>query len=364
MKILFLVAYSELGASSRIKVYQFLPLLNKKGINCKTICFMPSFLYRLRLASASNNKLLLWFYFLVYIFKLIKSVEAILIATQYDAVYIQEPLFPFGLEKVLKLVNKNIVFLFTDAVFLGGRKSDSFIERLRAHTLAVYWKRTARIAKYCLVENEYNKSAVIKFCPNVEKIAGPMDLDVYFLRNDLSYKKENNKIVVGWMGSYFTTKYLYNIKDVFLELSKKYDIIFRLVGAKKDFQINGVCFENIDFKLSKEIEWLSTFDIGIMPLTDDDWTRGKGGYKLLQYMSMGIPAVASPVGINKEITEDGVNGFLASSKEEWVSKLSLLIENSDLRKKLGKNARITIEQKYSLKIALEKLLKVFNKVNE
>jgi glycosyltransferase involved in cell wall biosynthesis len=356
MKVLFLAAYSNLAAASRIKVYQFLPLLEEKGIKCKVICFTPSFLYRIRLFSTTNKALIFIYYPLSYIIRSSKTLLAVAIASKFDVVFIQEPIIPFGLERLLKLVNKNIVFQITDAVFLDQQKTDNFFERLRVRTLFKYWKRIAMVARCCLVENDYNKVAVLKFCPNIHKIIGPMDVNKYFIRED---KKEGNNIIIGWIGTPFTTKYLYEVKDVFMELSKKYDIILRLVGAKKDFKIDGVNYEIKEWKLDAELKWLSTFNIGIMPLSDDMWTKGKGGYKLLQYMSMGIPAVVSAIGVNKEIVDDEVDGFLCGTKEEWVKKLSVLIEDKKIREKIGKNARDKIEKHYSLEKATTKLIKIF-----
>lgn len=359
MKILFLAAYSELAAASRIKVYQFLPLLEKRGITCKTICFVPSFLYRIRLASAVNKNLLLVYYPLSYITKVYKTFQAIVIASRFDIVFINEPVIPFGLEKLLKLANKNIILQFSDAVFLDTREGATFFERLRLQTQSRYWKRTAVIAKCCLADNGYTKSAVLPFCPDAQEMPGPVDTVKYFFKED---SRQEGPIIIGWVGTPFNAKYLQVVKDAFKELHKKYDVILRLVGPEGDFGMEGVDFELKEWKLDAEVGWLSTFDIGIMPLTDDPWTKGKAGYKLLQYMSMGIPPVASSVGFNKELIQDGTNGFLAGSTEEWVKKLSLLIESAALRKEMGARARATIEERYSLHKAEGKLVAIFENI--
>lgn len=359
MKILFLAAYSNLVAASRIKVYQFLPLLKEKRIKCEIICFTPSFLYRFRLILINKKALFIIYYLLSYIVVLFKSFWAILIAPKFDIIYIQEPIIPSGLERILKLVNKNIIFQFTDAIFLKSDERSGFIKKVKLGILNDRFKRTAKIAKCCLVENDYNKSAVLKYCPYVEKITGPVDTNRYFLRKE---KKEKDNIIIGWIGSPFTTEYLYEIKDVLKKLSQKYNIILRLVGANKNFKITGINYEKKQWTFETELSYLQSFNIGIMPLADDKWSKGKAGYKLLQYMSMGIPAVVSSVGFNKEIIEDGVNGFLANTNEEWVKKLSILIKDGKIRKKMGERARTTIEENYSLKGASEKLLKIFENI--
>jgi len=360
MKVLFLAAYSELAASSRARVYQFLPLLEKRGIKYKVLCFIPSFLYRLKLnLNIESMPLGLLYYSLIYIIRLFKSFWAVLVADKFDIIFIQKLILPFRLEKVLKLLNRNIIFEFDDAIFVNDENSKGIIGKIKTKFQNEGFKRMLKIAKCCLVENEYNRNIALKYCPYVEKITGPIDTKRYFVRDE---KKEGNNLLIGWIGSPYTTKYLYEIKDALKKLSQKYNIILRLIGAKKDFKIEGVNYEIKEWTLKTELAWLQSFNIGIMPLTNDKWTKGKGGYKLLQYMSMGIPAVASLVGVNKKIIKDGVNGFLADSSGEWIKKLSILIEDEILREKIGKRARITIEQDYSLIKATEKLLRIFKNI--
>lgn len=361
MKVLFLAAYSNLVAASRIKVYQFLPFLEEKGIKCRVICFTPSFLYRLRVASENNKKILLVYYPLSFIVRFYKAILAVLTAPNFDIVYINEPIMPFLTEKLLKLANKNIIFQFSDAVFLDKRQGDNFFEKIKSRTLFKYWKRLAMAAKCCLADNDYTKKAALKFCPNTEIITGPINTQRYFFINPQDAKPQN-PIVIGWIGSAFTTKYLYEIKDALKEVSKKYPVLLRLIGAKKDFDMPGVKYDIKDWSLDSELLWLKTFDIGIAPLVDDAWVQGKASYKILQYMSIGIPCVASAIGFHNEMIQNGSNGFLASSKQEWVKNLSQLIENKSLREKLGRNARITVQENYSLNKTADKLIKIFKSI--
>ncbi|KKT72855.1 MAG: Glycosyltransferase [Microgenomates group bacterium GW2011_GWA2_44_7] len=130
-----------------------------------------------------------------------------------------------------------------------------------------------------------------------------------------------------------------------------------------NFSIDGLStIISKPWSMEEEIEDLKTFDIGIMPMPDNEWTRGKCGFKAILYMNMGIPCVCSPVGVNREIITDGVNGFLAGTDEEWIEKLSLLIENAELRKKLGMAGRKTVEEKYSVNINAPRCLEIFKRV--
>jgi glycosyltransferase involved in cell wall biosynthesis len=146
-------------------------------------------------------------------------------------------------------------------------------------------------------------------------------------------------------------------------LSAKFPFLtFRLVGAGKLVFPNSIRYKVIPWKLETEIEDICAFDIGIMPLPDDIYSLGKCGFKLLQYMALGIPGVSSPVGVNNKLIKDGVNGFLAHNDEEWEEKLSLLICDQALRKHIGAAARMTVENEYSLEKALPVLLDVLGRL--
>jgi len=357
MKILFLAAYSELAASSRTRVYQFLPFFERAGINYRCICFTPAFLHKL---SSRHQGLISksTYYFLGFLIKIISTVFAVFFATNYDIIFIQKIIFPFGLEKLMKLLNKNIIFDFDDAIFTAESEKKDILNNIKSNFQKKGFYNMLRSSKCCLVENEYNKNIALKYCKWVEIITGPIDTEKYFVKD----KNTDSKVVVGWTGSAPTARYLSEIKDVLKELSQKYNIILRFIGVGKDFKMDGIEFETKDWSLETEIPLIQTFDVGIMPLPDNDWTRGKGGYKLLQYMACGIPAVASPVEINKEIIKDGYDGFLATNVKEWMNRLSLLVEDRNLRLKMGQAGRKTVEERYSLERASKKMLSLFNSI--
>jgi glycosyltransferase involved in cell wall biosynthesis len=117
----------------------------------------------------------------------------------------------------------------------------------------------------------------------------------------------------------------------------------------------------LPWSLESERDHLSRFDLGIMPLPDNRWTRGKGGYKLLQYMALGLPSVASPVGVNQEIIADGVNGYLARDEGEWVGRLAELVADAEKRRALGATARQLAEERYSVRAATPRLLEILRR---
>ena len=138
------------------------------------------------------------------------------------------------------------------------------------------------------------------------------------------------------------------------------------MGAGRSGYLESLDIKITDWSIEREKKYLRRIDIGIMPLRDDEWSRGKGGYKLLQYMATGISCVGSPVGVNKEIIEEGNNGFLASDNDEWYKKLEILIKDRNLRQAMGRNARQTAEEKYSVeKVYAKKFISVlYNAANK
>jgi glycosyltransferase involved in cell wall biosynthesis len=180
-------------------------------------------------------------------------------------------------------------------------------------------------------------------------------------------KPENgyrSKLTIGWIGSSATLHYLEDMKEI---LDMIYDlhpeVQLKIVG-NTFFDCERMPTIKKEWNYDEEITDLHSFDIGLMPLTDDPWSRGKCGFKLLQYMAVGIPAVSSPVGVNKEIIKDGENGMLAESKESWINKLSLLLKDGNLRRDIGKRGRIAVMNDFSAKKNVIKLIKIFKSLQQ
>jgi glycosyltransferase involved in cell wall biosynthesis len=152
-----------------------------------------------------------------------------------------------------------------------------------------------------------------------------------------------------------TAHYLEMIAEALRQISQESDTKVIIVGAE-GVRLDGVPLEFRPWTEEAEVCDIQSFDVGIMPLADGPWEQGKCGYKIIQYMACGKPAVASPVGINKQIIEDGRNGFLATTTSQWVGALRLLRDHQDLRQRLGRRARMTVEQEYSLQVAAPRLV--------
>jgi glycosyltransferase involved in cell wall biosynthesis len=181
-----------------------------------------------------------------------------------------------------------------------------------------------------------------------------------------AYPKHRNgapssTIRIAWIGTPMTATYLRPLIPEFMRLQKKHPQLgFRFIGAGS-FSSNGLRTETREWSVTTEAQLLSECDIGIMPLSDTEFTRSKCGLKLIQYMACGLPVVASPVGANCEIVEENRNGFLAANAREWIEKLSALIESAELRKRLGESGRAKVADGYTLEHGLSKWLEILEK---
>ena len=162
--------------------------------------------------------------------------------------------------------------------------------------------------------------------------------------------------VIGWIGTPTTAPYLQALQSVLQEVARTHRFVLRVCGAGSPLVIPGVTIEQMPWTLDSEVALFNTCDIGVYPLTDDEWARGKCGFKAIQFMACGVPVVAAPVGVNRDIVEDGVNGLLASTPAEWVEKLRRLIDDPALRATLGRAGRGTIEERYSLNVNAPKMV--------
>ena len=162
--------------------------------------------------------------------------------------------------------------------------------------------------------------------------------------------------VIGWSGSWSTQRHLETILPALRELTQRHKFKLLVLGSR-NLNLTGLCAETRPWKAAREVEDLSEINIGVMPLPDDPWAKGKCGLKLLQYMALGIPSVASPVGVNSEILRHGENGFLASSPADWVKYLEQLLTSPELRKKFRQEGRKTVERSFSSDSGAEKFEK-------
>ncbi len=291
----------------------------------------------------------------------IRQLKHIIDAKSYDVVVVYREAMLWGKPWIEKQIVKQglpLIHDFDDAIWLPVESEtgiSTFLKRILKSEKK--FDEIIKLSTHVIVGNNYLAEHARLFNKNMSVIPTAVDTDYYRPRIE---EQHNSKITIGWIGSGSTVKYLNLLDNVWKRLPENYELI--IVGGY--YSPEGMRINNIKWALDTELEQLSKFTIGIMPLPDDEWSRGKCGLKALQYMAMGIPCVASPVGVNTEIIQDGVNGFLAKDENEWIGKITLLMQNPDLRRKLGMAGRKTVEERYSVKVWAPKYIEIIKNVAE
>lgn len=277
---------------------------------------------------------------------------------KFDFIFLQREFAPVGPPVfewiVSKLMKKKIIYDFDDAIWIHNT---SKVNRV-ASWFKAFWK-IKYICKWSykvVAGNDYLCNYARSFNKQVIKI--PTCVDTVNWHNQLK-NQQTGKIVIGWTGSQSTLKFLEPIIPVLESLREKFNFEFVIIADKApSFELGFALF--VPWNQATEIEDLLQLNIGIMPLDNDPWCEGKCGFKLIQYLSLGIPAVASPIGVNKIIVDDGVNGYLCSSTEEWIKALTTLIKDESLRSQMGQHGRESIINNYSIQSQTNRFLDIFN----
>lgn len=261
----------------------------------------------------------------------------------------------------VKVFRKKIIFDFDDAIWLlDVSEANNKLAWLKWST------KTQSIIKYAsfvIGGNNYLVDFAKKINMNAYVI--PTTIDVHYHNNNIAVADNKAVVTIGWTGSVTTNRHFEILIPVLKKIKLKYadKVEITIISNKKPSHLD-LPIQFLKWTKESEIADLVRFDIGIMPLPEDDWSKGKCGFKGLQYMALEIPTIMSPVGVNTEIIHDGINGFLASSEDEWIQKLSKLIESKELREKTGLEGRKTVIEKYSVEANKQKYLDVFNKLLE
>ncbi|MDP4261667.1 MAG: glycosyltransferase [Bacteroidota bacterium] len=276
----------------------------------------------------------------------------------YDYVYIHREASPAGppifVWVIAKLFRKRIIYDFDDAIWIPSSSQYNKIAR------SIKWfSKVATICKWSYkvsAGNDYLAAFASKYNKNV--IIVPTVVDTELTHNKMQ-DHETDHPVIGWTGSFSTLKYLDIILPVLQRLQEKFEFTF-VVIADKDPALPLKRYRFIPWRKETGDTDLLSMHIGVMPLYNDELSKGKCGFKAIQYMSMGIPAVVSPVGVNNLIVDDGINGFICDDLDEWELRLTQLLTNKDLRKRLGVAARKKIESNYSVSATRDKFLSLFS----
>lgn len=339
MKMLMLTDGNVDNASARIRAMQYIPFFEAQGFSVSHIPRVPT-----RPSNLIGKYTVFPFLKRWYSLKM-----AIAILTRkWDVVFIQRI---FIRQYLLKLLNNRsipIIYDFDDAIYINAEQPGNL-------------EKTASMVKHAtkvVVSTGYLSEFCLNNGQKPELIPSPVETD----RIRPTEKPKDRILTIGWIGSPWTSEFLELIEKPLQRLSEKYAFQFLTVGAKSDYKIIGIKHVAKPWIYEDENEEIGQMDIGLMPLPDNDWTRMKGGYKLLQYMSAGVPCVASPVGINQSIIKPAENGFLASTEEEWYLALERLIKDQPTRVRLGSNGRKDAVELYSREVCFEKLLMMIKSI--
>jgi len=335
LKVLFLPAFGREGASSRFRVYQFLEPLRAAGWTAKVLA-AP------RRSHWSRTSYL---------------ARALMGALGADVVMLQKRLMGRGLGALTR-VNARLIYDLDDAIYLpppGVRMPGEALARMRANLL-----RTASLARVVTVGNKHLADYFTGVARRIMILPTVVDTE----RFRPVPRSRDRVVVVGWVGNPENLGYLEALNVVFATLAAALPnrFVLRIVSRRPPRVLPAAPCEFRAWNLQREVTELQDFDIGIMPLTDDEWTRGKCGFKAIQYMSVGATAVVSPVGANREIVRHGVNGLWAQTPDDWFGQLHRLIVDAVERQRLAEAALDTVAERYSLRSVVPSLVALLQDV--
>lgn len=354
MKVVILAPYPPfVSPSQRFRFEHYLPYLNAKGISYHYYPFTGIKTWELMFNKGHNLKKVrgICLGFLKRFFQLFEIIRSDYVYIHREAAPVGPPFFEFFISQILR---KKIIYDFDDAIWVKVASS--------ANPKASYIKCTWKVKYICkwsyitTVGNDYLATFASKYCKNV--IVMPTVVDTENTHNKTK-DQSNQPITVGWTGTFTNFYNLNTILNPIINLQKNYAIKF-LIIADRDPSFSQLKYEFIKWNKSTEINDILKLHIGLMPLNNSEIELGKCAFKAIQYMSLGIPPVVSPVGVNCTVVDDGINGYWADNEEKWYAALEKLILNTNERVLMGKLAQQKIQKQFSVISTLPLFLDLFN----
>lgn len=354
MRVLLLTRYGRLGASSRMRFLQFLPGLEQAGLECTVAPLVDDAQLQARYQKGGYQLLgMLQAYW--------RRVCTLMLRHSFDVVWIEKEALPWFPAWVERWLLRGVFYIldYDDAIFHNyDQHSSAWIRWFLGRRI----DRLMAGASFVIAGNAYlAKRAYEAGAARVEILPTVIDLDRYAVESTLPPAGEPLRIV--WIGSPGTVHYLTMLREPLAVLSQKFAFKLRVIGGGA-IDLPGVDVEFVQWTEATEMALIQACDIGVMPLLDSPWEQGKCGYKLIQYMACGLPVVASPVGMNKDIVRVGENGFLAGSNSEWVDTLDRLLSDADLRQQMGKAGRKRVEEDYCIQQIAPRLVALLRTVGK
>ncbi len=312
MKVVFFVQGLHVAAS-RYRVLQYIPYLEKGGFPAEILEFPKN---SGEWASAYGT------------------------LKKADVVFVQRKRIPLIVLLRLRSLGKKIVYDFDDAVMFKNSLSENPYSLRRRMS----FRRMLRFTDLVIAGNRFLAGEAAKYHNNIRILPTPVDAGRY---SGKEYA-EGEGVNIGWIGDHGSIHYMRSYRDVWEELGRKYPQALLTIICDTFIETEQIPLRKVQWRYDSEIEDLKALDVGVMPLFEDRWSQGKCGFKIIQYLGVGVPAVCTPVGINRDVVEDGVNGFWARSREDWMERLSILIEDAGLRQRMGMAGRKKIMEHYTV----------------
>lgn len=352
LRVLAFTKYDREAASTRQRLLQYLPSFRRAGIEVEYRSLLSNdYVRSLAHGSAVSSMQILRAY--------AQRMRELMSKTDADLVWIYAELFPWlpaSFERMAFRPGRPIIYDWDDAFFVPYDEARRpAVRRLLGGKL----RPLLRGASACTCGNGYLADHARQFCDRVLVVPTVVDTDLYKPAPTASAAPPT----IGWIGSPTTWANVRPLLPELRSLCDRFGARLRVVGAGKRAKADR--FEGMDlieWSEATEIADVQAMDVGIMPLTNTPFERGKSGYKLVQYMACGLPVVASPVGVNTEIVQEGVNGFLATTSKDWSSRLEQLLGDAALRHRMGAAGRERAVERYSLASQAPRLIDLFRSV--
>jgi hypothetical protein len=327
MKILFLIQGYSIAAS-RYRVIQYLPYLKSHGVEAVVSPYPRTLGENIRFFSD---------------------------LPQYDIVFLQRKRFHSPRLGLLRKRARRIIYDFDDAVMYRNSKATDPNSPTRRRRFA----QMMQASDFVIAGNEFLRREVMAYHSRVEVIPTAINGEKYDPRDDPVQK---GKMTLGWIGDHGSIHYLEKMRPILERIGVRYPQCELKIVCNTFFDCEKLKVVKKSWKADEEVVDLRSFDIGLMPLIEDPWSWGKCGLKIIQYQGVGVPVVCTPVGINRDLVEDGANGFWATTDKEWEEKISILIDNQRLRERMGKEGRRRVLEGYTIQVCAPRLLSVLKKV--
>jgi len=347
MNILILPKHGDISASTRHRYLQFIPHLEASGFNVIVSPLFDNAYLRMKhqgQGSLRNYLRAIW-----------TRIKLLTTVRSYDVVVLYKEAFPYVppiYEYLLKFLGVKYVVDFDDAVHEQYRHHRN---RLVRFLLSGKIRYVVQHAAGVIVCNDYLAKYVSRYNSNVSLVPTVVD------ENEFVPGEKPSSLTIGWIGSPSTAKYLLEIESSLRHVQDSTGCRVVIIGSGKT-RLKHVRAEYVAWDIETEIAWIQSFAVGIMPLTDDPWSRGKCGFKLIQYLACGVPVVASPVGVNQEIVEPGICGYLARSESDWVNGIEKILTDKDIRQTMSRKGRNRIVEQYSLEGAAQSFLQAISRL--